>query len=145
MKRVGCFAGSLSSDWNATTQHALESFNKRAGTKLDIKLASIDVLDVIKAMPSRVCPLVCTHGFRADGDSCARIACRAGYRVNDDNECEKISEKKSVAPRAVEAKQFNIERSPTVSQQPTTAPSGGGNRRNGSGCNTPAVRMSGNC
>ena len=28
-----------------------------------------------------------------------KIACRAGYRVNDDNECEKVQDKKPVASR----------------------------------------------
>jgi len=50
-------------------------------------------LDAIKAKPGRVCPLVCDHGFKADGDACVKIACRAGYRVNDENECEKVQEK----------------------------------------------------
>src|SRR5581483_670501 len=39
------------------------------------------------------------HGFKADGDACVKIACRAGYRVNDDNECEKVPDKKPVATR----------------------------------------------
>ena len=64
-----------------------------------MKVASIDALDAVKTKPSRVCPLVCEHGFRADGDSCANITCRAGYRVSDDNECEKIPDKKPVATR----------------------------------------------
>ena len=28
-----------------------------------------------------------------------KIACRAGYRVNDDNECEKVQDKKPIATR----------------------------------------------
>ena len=67
--------------------------------KLDTKLASFDALDAIKSKQGRVCPLVCDHGFRADGDTCVKIACRAGYRVNDDNECEKIQDKKPIATR----------------------------------------------
>jgi hypothetical protein len=43
-------------------------------------------------------PLVCDHGFRADGDACVKITCRAGYRVND-NECEKVQDKKPLATR----------------------------------------------
>ncbi|PMU85757.1 hypothetical protein, partial [Pseudomonas sp. GP01-A4] len=56
-------------------------------------------LDAIKAKPGRVCPLVCEHGFKADGDACVKITCRAGYRVNDDNECEKVQDRKPVATR----------------------------------------------
>ena len=64
-------------------------FNRHAGTKLDVKLASLDALDAIKLKSSRVCPLVCEHGFKADGDRCSKIACAAGSFLNDDNECEK--------------------------------------------------------
>ncbi|MBR0712651.1 caspase family protein [Bradyrhizobium liaoningense] len=99
LRRVGCLTGAADSDWNAAAQRSLTLFNKHAGMKLDTKLASFDALDAIKSKQGRVCPLVCDHGFRADGDSCVKIACRAGYRVNDDNECEKVQDKKPVATR----------------------------------------------
>ncbi len=99
LRRVGCLTASADGDWNSTSQRSLTLFNKYAGTKLDAKLASFDALDAIKAKPGRVCPLVCDHGFKADGDTCTKIACRAGYRVNDDNECEKVQDKKPVATR----------------------------------------------
>jgi uncharacterized caspase-like protein len=99
LRRVGCLSAAADGDWNATTQRSLTLFNKYAGTQFDAKLASVDALDALKAKPGRVCPLVCNFGFKADGDQCAKIACRAGYRVGDDNECEKIQEKKPVATR----------------------------------------------
>ncbi|HEX9211449.1 MAG TPA: caspase family protein [Bradyrhizobium sp.] len=97
LRRVGCLTSSGEGDWNATSQRSLAQFNKYAGTKLDAKLASFETLDVIKAKTGRVCPLVCDHGFKADGDACVKIACRSGYRVNDDNECEKAQDKKPAA------------------------------------------------
>ncbi|QOG19738.1 MULTISPECIES: caspase family protein [Bradyrhizobium] len=99
LRRVGCLANLENGEWSAKSQRSLALFNKYAGTKLDTTLASADALDAIKARSSRVCPLVCDHGFRADGDACVKIACRAGYRVNDDNECEKVQDKKPVATR----------------------------------------------
>jgi uncharacterized caspase-like protein len=99
LRRVGCLAASADGEWNATAQRSLTLFNKYAGTKFDAKLASFEALDAIKAKPGRVCPLVCDHGFKANGDACVKIACRAGYRVNDDNECEKVQDKKPVATR----------------------------------------------
>ncbi|MDA9407854.1 caspase family protein [Bradyrhizobium sp. CCBAU 45384] len=99
LRRVGCLAAAADGDWNASSQRSLTLFNKYAGTKFDAKLASLDALDAIKAKPGRVCPLVCEHGFKADGDACVKITCRAGYRVNDDNECEKVQDKKPVATR----------------------------------------------
>jgi uncharacterized caspase-like protein len=97
LRRVGCLSAAADGDWNQAAQRSMTLFNKYAGTKFDAKLASTDALDALKAKPGRVCPLVCDHGFRADGDSCVKITCRAGYRVSDDNECEKIPDKKPVA------------------------------------------------
>ncbi|MBR0868587.1 pyruvate/2-oxoglutarate dehydrogenase complex dihydrolipoamide acyltransferase (E2) component [Bradyrhizobium diazoefficiens] len=99
LRRVGCLTGAAEGEWNAAAQRSLTLFNKHAGTKLDTKLASFDALDAIKSKQGRVCPLVCDRGSRADGDTCVKITCRAGYRVNDDNECEKVQDKKPVATR----------------------------------------------
>ncbi|QHP67267.1 caspase family protein [Bradyrhizobium sp. LCT2] len=87
--RVGCFSGQADGNWNTSSQRSLSQFNRYAGTKLDVKVASTDALDTVKSKPSRVCPLVCEHGFKADGDKCTKIVCRDGYAINDDNECEK--------------------------------------------------------
>jgi hypothetical protein len=75
------------------------TFNKYAGTKFEAKLATFDVLDAIKAKPGRVCPLVCEHGFKPDGEVCVKINCRTDYRVNAENECEKTDSRKPVATR----------------------------------------------
>jgi hypothetical protein len=99
LRRVGCLPATADGDWNASSQRSLTLFNQYAGTKLDAKQASVEALDAIKAKPGRVCPLVSDHGFKADGDACVKIACRAGYRLNDDNECEKVRDTKSVTTR----------------------------------------------
>ncbi|RZM99752.1 caspase (peptidase) [Bradyrhizobium genosp. SA-3] len=134
LRRVGCLTASADGDWNASSQRSLALFNKYAGTKLDAKLASFDALDAIKAKPGRVCPLVCDHGFRADGDACVKIACRAGYRVNDDNECEKIQDKKPVATRD-NSKGRDTERKQTEAAPPSPqAKSSGQIICNAAGC-----------
>ncbi|MFB6417871.1 MULTISPECIES: caspase family protein [Bradyrhizobium] len=96
--RVGCFSGAADGNWNTSSQRSLSQFNRYAGTKLDVKVASTDALDAVKAKPSRVCPLVCEHGFKADGDKCTKIVCREGYAVNDDNECVKQRAAKPAKP-----------------------------------------------
>lgn len=96
--RVGCFSGQADGNWNTSSQRSLSQFNRYAGTKLDVKVASTDALDAVKSKPSRVCPLVCEHGFKADGDKCTKIVCRDGYAVNDDNECEKKRAAKPAKP-----------------------------------------------
>ena len=99
LRRVGCHTGAADGAWNAASQRSLTQFNRYAGTRLDAKVASIDTLDVIKQKNTRVCPLVCEHGYKADGERCSKITCAAGSFLNDDNECEKRREKKPVAKR----------------------------------------------
>jgi hypothetical protein len=99
LRRVGCLNAAADGEWNTASQRSLALFNKNAGTKFDVKLASTDALDAIKLKPSRVCPLICEHGFRADGDRCSKIVCAEGSTLNDDNECEKRRAKTPTAKR----------------------------------------------
>ena len=99
LRRVGCLTGAADGNWNAASQRSLTLFNRYAGTKLDAKLASVDTLDAIKLKSSRVCPVVCEHGFKADGDRCTKIVCADGSFLNDNNECEKRRASKPVAKR----------------------------------------------
>jgi Caspase domain len=99
LRRVGCHTGSIDSNWNAASQRSLDLFNKHAGMKLDVKVASVDALDAVKAKSGRICPLICDHGFKADGDLCTKITCRSGYEVGDENTCEKIEVRKPTAKR----------------------------------------------
>ncbi|HET9817096.1 MAG TPA: caspase family protein, partial [Xanthobacteraceae bacterium] len=99
LRRVGCLSGDADGNWNTTSQRSLTLFNRYAKTQLDTKLASTDALDTIKTKTSRVCPLVCDHGFKAQGDACVKIVCADGSFLNDDNECEKRRDKKPVATR----------------------------------------------
>jgi uncharacterized caspase-like protein len=99
LRRVGCLTGEANGDWNASAQRSLSAFNRNAGTRLDVKTVNADTLDAIKQKPSRVCPLLCEHGFKADGDNCVKIVCAEGSFLNDDNQCEKRRDKKPVAAR----------------------------------------------
>ena len=99
LRRVGCLSAEADGNWNTASQRSLTLFNRYAKTKLDTKLASTDALDTIKLKTARVCPLVCEHGYEADGERCTKITCAAGSFLNDDNECEKRRAKKPVARR----------------------------------------------
>jgi uncharacterized caspase-like protein len=112
LRRVGCNTGAVDGDWNTASQRSLDLFNKHAGMKFDVKIPSADALNAVKEKTNRVCPLVCDHGFRADGDRCTRITCRAGYEIGDDNICEKTEVKKPLAKRE-EPKRERSERAKT--------------------------------
>src|SRR4029453_18280998 len=92
-------SGAVDGTWNTASQKALDLFNKHGGMKLDMKTASADALDAVKAKTGRICPLVCDTGYGADGDSCVNSPCRSVYQLNDDGECEKVEAKKPVAKR----------------------------------------------
>lgn len=98
LRRVGCFNGSADGEWGKASRLALENFNRHADAKLDVKVASLDALGIIKGKTARVCPLICRHGYKADGDACAKITCGEGKVLNDDNEC--VARKERKAPSA---------------------------------------------
>jgi hypothetical protein len=89
LKRVGCKTGEVDGEWNASSRRALASFNDKTGTKFDVKIASIDALDAVKAKPGRVCLLECDRGSRANGDTCVKITCDDGYVLGSSGSCEK--------------------------------------------------------
>ena len=96
LRRVGCLTNAADGDWNVASQRSLTLFNKYAGTKFDVKLASFEALDAIKARTGRVCPQACERGFEPIGDRCVRITCRGGQTLDDKGEC--ISKDKNEAP-----------------------------------------------
>ena len=122
LRRVGCLTASADGEWNAASQRSMALFNRHAGTKFDVKVASLDALDTIKLKSSRVCPLVCEHGFKASGDRCSKISCAGGAFLNDDNECEKRRAKKPVASRDTDERR---ERERPIRERPQSVPAGG--------------------
>ena len=96
LRRVGCLTADADGEWNTASQRSMALFNRHARTKFDVKVASVDALDAIKVKPARVCPMICEHGFEADGDRCSKIVCGEGSFLNGDNECEKRRGKATV-------------------------------------------------
>lgn len=111
LKRVGCKTGVIDSEWTASSRRALSLFNEKAGTKFDVKLASIDALDAVRAKTDRVCPLECERGTRASGDSCVKIVCDDGYLPGSNGACQKRPEHK-----------------PAVAQRESKKPASGGRK-----------------
>jgi len=119
LKRVGCDPGNSDGNWNDASKKALEQFNKNAQTKFEIKLASLDALDGVRAKTDRVCPLVCAKGQRAEGDRCVQIGCSAGFFLNSSGACEKRPEP---APKPKTA----TRQEPAAPRAAPAAPRGGG-------------------
>jgi uncharacterized caspase-like protein len=125
--RVGCFSGQADGNWNTASQRSLSQFNRYAGTRLDVKVASTDALDAVKAKPSRVCPLICEHGFKADADKCTKIVCGDGYVLNDDNECEK----KRGKPASTAKRDDSQQQDRPAKQRPQAGAAAAGGRASG--------------
>jgi hypothetical protein len=100
LRRVGCISGAIDGNWSRAAARSLGLFNKNAGTKLDVKVASLDALDAVRSKPARICPLICEHGYKPNGDTCTKITCKASYQVGDDNTCERIEVEKPAKPVA---------------------------------------------
>ena len=126
LRRIGCNTGAIDGNWNIAAQKSLERFNKIARTNFDVKVASLDALDAARSKTERICPLMCDHGYEPKGESCVKISCKQGYRLGDDNVCEKIESKRPVSKR---------ESSPEPQPQrpaakPTASASAGGTCKN---------------
>ena len=116
LKRVGCNAGNVDGTWDDSSRKALELFNKNANTQFDVKVASLDALDVVRSKTDRVCPLICARGQKEDGGRCIQISCGSGSFLNSSGACEKRPEP---APKPRTATQ-----EPAPKQR--SAPAGGG-------------------
>lgn len=95
LKRVGCLSGEVDGNWKASSQRSLGLFNRKAGAKLGVKLASLDALNVVKSQTGRVCPLDCARGYQANGDRCVKIICVEGTVPTSDGTCRKRPERSS--------------------------------------------------
>lgn len=116
MRRVGCLAADGGGTPEKTLQHSLTLFNKHARTHLDVTHATADALDAIKLRPAGVCPLVCEHGSRVDGDKCSKIVCAEGSFLNSENECEKRARKPTTLRRADKARPKREARDPKTTE-----------------------------
>jgi len=90
LKRVGCDPGTVDGKWTDQSTRAMTEFNKRAKANFEVKVASLGALDAVKQQKARLCPLVCSKGFRAEEDRCVAEACKRGFVRNKANgECER--------------------------------------------------------
>jgi uncharacterized caspase-like protein len=101
LKRVGCDPGAADGAWTAPSQKALDGFNKYAGTKFDVKVASLDALDAVRAKPDRVCPLVCARGQKVEGDRCIQTVCDGNDVLDAQGVCRRRPDPPPQKPKAV--------------------------------------------
>ena len=118
LKRVGCNQGNVDGTWDDSSRKALDLFNQNAHTRFDVKVASLDALDMVRSKTDRVCPLICAKGQKEDGGRCVQISCGSGYFLNSSGACEK---RPDPAP-----KPRTVDRDPEPRHR--AAPAGGGGK-----------------
>jgi uncharacterized caspase-like protein len=91
LHRVGCGPLPIGDRWDGSAQDSLRRFNKNAGTRFDVKAPGADALDFVRNKTGRICPPVCEHGYRPEGDVCTKIVCKDGFELSDDNACERVA------------------------------------------------------
>ncbi|MCK1385608.1 caspase family protein [Bradyrhizobium sp. 21] len=140
LRRVGCDPGAADGAWSAPSQKALDNFNRNAGTKFDVKVASLDALDAVRARPDRVCPLLCAGGQKVEGDRCVQIVCDGNDVLDAQGVCRRRPDPPPQKPKAVsrqEPKAVSRQEPKAVSRQEPSPrgrarPSGGADSCGGS-------------
>ena len=129
LHRLGCGSGPVSDTWDSAAEQALHLFNTNAGTRFDVHVASVDALDAVRGKSNRICPLICRHGFRSDGDRCEKIVCRDGYQLNDDNSCERVARDKRRQDKPAPVANTERNSAPAPDRQPEQAEGPGSAKR----------------
>jgi uncharacterized caspase-like protein len=125
LKRVGCDPGPADGAWTAPSQKALDNFNRNAGTKLDVKVASLDALDAVRGKPDRVCPLVCAKGQKVEGDRCVQIVCDGTDLLDGQGVCRRRPDPPPQKPKAVSRQEPKAVSRHEPSPRGRARPSGG--------------------
>lgn len=55
LARVGCYDGAADGNWTTKTRSALDSFNRRVGTSLELSEASVEAIDAVHGKDNKVC------------------------------------------------------------------------------------------
>ncbi len=70
LKRVGCFNGRVTGEFDDSTKAAWHRFIKLASIGTQPDDLSPDWINAVRGIDKRVCPLACPHGKHAEGESC---------------------------------------------------------------------------
>ncbi|ESY73099.1 hypothetical protein X740_32770 [Mesorhizobium sp. LNHC221B00] len=70
LSRIGCLEGHADGKWGATSRNALQDYADRQGVKLASLEPTAGLLERLRAIGARICPLTCEHGRVAKGDHC---------------------------------------------------------------------------
>jgi hypothetical protein len=87
LTRVGCALGTPDGVWGPASQQAMQTYNKNANTNHDASIPSMTALADVRTHSTRVCPLTCKVGYKAEGGACVAITCPTGQAANAAGTC----------------------------------------------------------
>lgn len=70
LTRIGCLGGQADGKWGAGSRKALQDYADRQGVKLASLEPTAGLLERLRAVGARICPLACEDGRRVQGDHC---------------------------------------------------------------------------
>lgn len=68
--RLGCLAGHADGKWGLGSRKALQNYADRQGVKLASLEPTAALLERLRAVGTRICPLACEDGMEVQGDHC---------------------------------------------------------------------------
>ena len=116
LDRLGCDPGTPDGVWGRRSSQALERYGRHAGKELASSAPSAELLETLRGVGSRVCPLVCGPQFEVKGESCVKKTCPQGLRLTSGGACV-------APPPAAAARPAPVP--PRASQGTVTVPNGG--------------------
>ena len=70
LSRIGCLEGRADGKWGAASRKALQEYAGRQGVKLASLEPTAGLLERLRAVGTRICPLTCEDGMKVQGNHC---------------------------------------------------------------------------
>ena len=87
LDRLGCAPGSPDGIWGRNSRRALKAFAEHGSARLASFEPDMDVLETLRGVPGRICPLVCRPTEILSNGACVAKTCPAGQRLSSKGNC----------------------------------------------------------
>jgi Caspase domain len=87
LKRLGCYEGAIDGIWGKGSQKALSSFAEHSGKAVDTSVPTLGLLDALRPMTKRVCPLECGPKYLVVNETCQMKTCPSGQILSSQGVC----------------------------------------------------------
>ena len=88
LQRSGCYGGLVDGVWGIQSRKAISDFAKYASLSLPGNEPTDVLLNAIRPVDRRVCPLACDVRHEVQGDQCVLKTCASGQTLTQSGQCE---------------------------------------------------------